>query len=202
MREGGSPHHNENQDTGGTPMKRAWSETMGLGQFAWQSTKRQFWATVVSAIVGLLILWRLRVTWQDWVEPLVTMLTLGVAAFVWFSQKREEWEEYLPNRLTVRFYHEDKEVMRCEKAHLTTESDIRALSQQIGAQMTEDPHLKFVIPAVEVSPPELDRHGRYLHYAASFILTELPTTLDPNATLVWKAPFDQPPVAETNGTGH
>jgi hypothetical protein len=73
------------------------------------------------------------------------------------GQLRRAWEEYLPNRLTIHFYYNGREVMRCEKAHLTNESDIRALGQQIGMQMAGGTMLSFIAPQVEIAPPDTGR---------------------------------------------
>ncbi|MCS6860788.1 MAG: hypothetical protein NZT92_10775 [Abditibacteriales bacterium] len=170
-------------------------KTLGFWQFAWQKVKVQVVGIAVSAVVGITILLIWGTEWWNWFEPLLAVLTLGVAAFVWYGQKRAEWEEYLPNRLTVHFYYEGKEVMRCEKAHLTAEGDIRALAQQIGMQMAHNEQLKFVAAQVEVSAPILnqDEHKQewYLHYTANIYLTELPKALANSADRprVWREPF-------------
>ncbi len=122
------------------------------------------------------------------------MLTFVTAAVVLWQQTRQQWiEDYLPNRLTVHFYYKEREVMRCQKAYLSHESDIRALSQQIGAQMVGE-QLKFRAPAVYISPPVVERKEKYVHYTAKFVLTDLPQqlrSLECDEILLWDHPFNE-----------
>jgi hypothetical protein len=113
--------------------------------------------------------------------------------FVWYQQLREEWEEdYLPKRLTAKFYFHDKLLMCCEKAFLAGESDIRALAQQIGSQMNNLKQLQFVAPAVEISTAQLNKKERFVHYTVKVHLTERPSELPPNIALrTWKEPFQK-----------
>ncbi len=148
--------------------------------------------------LAILLAWLIRwqTGWWDYIDPLLNLLTLGVALFVGIQQLRRSWEEYLPNRLTVHFYYEGREVMRCEKAYLANESDIRALGQQIGAQMADTQHLKLVAPMVEISPPEVNEKECYVHYTAKFYLRELPEALKERdkrnqLPLVWNPPFEE-----------
>lgn len=134
----------------------------------WQYAKREImkrtavFLSVLVAAIPLAWFIRWQIDWWDYIDPLLNLLTLGVALFVGIQQLRRSWEEYLPNRLTVHFYYEGREVIRCEKAYLANESDIRALGQQIGAQMAETQHLKLVAPMVEISPPEVNEKECYV----------------------------------------
>ncbi len=147
------------------------------------------------AFVGLFILLRYQTGWWEWFEPFLTLLTLGTAVYVLYTQLRREWEEYLPNRLTVRFYYNGQEVMRCEKAYLANESDIRPLAQQIGMQMADNTQLKFKAPQVVISPPQLNQQERYIHYSAIIHLLELPSVCQKvyqeRKVRVWREPFDE-----------
>jgi len=169
---------------------------MSFWQFAWHEAKLRI---AIGIPVLVIVLFALRVMrprpadWWDWIDPLISLLTLGVAFFIWLGQLRRAWEEYLPNRLTVHFHYKGREVMRCEKAHLANESDIRALGQQIGMQMAGGQMLSFLAPQVEISPPQTDSKGRYTHYTARFYLRELPKQLNENQMLVWRPPFDKDP---------
>lgn len=131
----------------------------------------------------------------EWFERMFAYITFLVAIMLWWGQKRAEWIDYLPNRLTVSFLFEGREVMRCEKAHLSNESDIRALSQAIGMQMNNGCQLKFIPAKVEIEPYELDKKNRYLHYRARIYLTELPPKLKDKdgEVLVWGPDFDKDP---------
>jgi len=96
----------------------------------------------VSLLGGLL----LAVLGQGWgasVEALLGLVTTAIAVGIWIGDRREEWEEGLPRKLTVSFVFEDAggkqhELMRCEEVYLASESDVRAWSQQIGAQMAAE----------------------------------------------------------------
>ncbi len=143
------------------------------------------------AIVGLFILLRYQTGWWEWFEPFLTLLTLGTAVYVLYTQLRREWQEYLPNRLTVHFYYSGQEVMRCEKAYLANESDIRPLAQQIGMQMAENTQLKFKAPQVVISPPQLNKEARYIHYEAIIHLLEPPNGWKEGQIRVWREPFDE-----------
>ncbi len=73
--------------------------------------------------------------WDHFADWPTAVLTLFVAISVFISGLREEWKQSRPKKLSVTFTFEGKEVMRCDKATLSSEGDIRALSQQIGKQM-------------------------------------------------------------------
>lgn len=178
---------NETQDT-----------VLNFRQYAWQEIKKRTMVSLAMLVMALVLApfigWQ--TDWWDYIDPLLNLLTLGVALFVGIQQLRRSWEEYLPNRLTVHFYYEGREVMRCEKAYLANESDIRALGQQIGAQMADTQHLKLVAPMVEISPPEVNEKECYVHYTAKFYLRELPEALKERdkrnqLPLVWNPPFEE-----------
>ena len=178
-------------------------QPMSFWQFAWREVKLRIGIGVPVLIVAFVALQFLRpqpTDLWDWADPLISLLTLGVAFFIWLGQLRRAWEEYLPNRLTVHFYYQEREVMRCEKAYLANESDIRALGQHIGGQMTEESFLKFILPRVEISQPETNSKERYIHYTVQFHLRELPAKLQSlrdNEVLVWRPPFTSEPQIES-----
>jgi hypothetical protein len=164
--------------------------TQGFWQFVW--ARNWLRLSVGSILAGALffILFNSQEHWWNWAEPLVTFLILGVAAAVWYQQNREEWEEdHLPKRLTARFFYKGTEVMRCEKAHVASEGDIRALSQQTGAQMAKKNFLSFAIPDVQVSLPHINKSQKYVFYTATLDLTELPDTLATDKVRYWREPF-------------
>lgn len=149
------------------------------------------------AIVLLVILLVLLGRFVDWVstlwvpvEPYVSLLTLGIALFVWYEQTREEWEEdHLPKKLTVEFFYDGKPVMRCEKAQLAGEADIRALAQQIGLQMNDLQNLQFVAPAIRIAPADVNRSEKYVHYSVAVHLTNPPAAIKTGTLRIWKEPF-------------
>jgi len=103
--------------------------------------------------------------WSKWVSPVVGFTTLFVSIAVWIGTEARARVDDLPKRLNVKFKApfvdkqgvvrkvDDKdeivEIMSCTMAHLGGEGDLRALAQQIGAQMaspkddTKQVYLKF-----------------------------------------------------------
>jgi hypothetical protein len=187
------------------PANASKQQPMSFGQFVWREVTQRVRIGALVLIIALLALPLLRprpADWWDWIDPLISLLTLGVAFFIWVGQLRRAWEEYLPNRLTVHFYYNGREVMRCEKAYLANESDIRALGQHIGGQMADVNYLRLIPPRVEISQPETNSEERYVHYTVRFHLSELPSklqNLQPNEVLVWRPPFDEEPQVEQAG---
>lgn len=135
--------------------------------------------------------------WKDSLDPLVGLGTLFTAVAVWWEEVGRDWRGNLPKRLTVEFFHEKNLVMRCEGAHLAGESDIRALSQQIGAQIAGTQKLDLKVPSVEFGTGEVrpsSGGGFEMHYTATFELTSLPDklkTLKDGEHFSWSQPFDK-----------
>ncbi len=194
-----------------SPKVKTHAEAPTFGQFVWERLlSEKIGAVLIGTIfvitfVAIVLLWvkRYPTAWWDWLSLLLTVFTLGTAIYVLYTQWRREWEDYLPNRLTVRFRYEEREVMRCEKAYLASESDIRALAQQIGMQMANNTPLKFKAPLVIFSPPQLHKKERYILYEATIHLLELPPNCSLGKTLVWREPFgdietigEEPPPSE------
>jgi hypothetical protein len=181
---------------------------MSFWQFVWREVKQRITIGLLVLLVALFALPSLRprpADWWDWIDALISLLTLGTAFFIWMGQLRRAWEEYLPNRLTIHFYYNGREVMRCEKAHLTNESDIRAFGQQIGMQMAGGTMLSYRPTGRDCSsrhgwrfaPPETNSKERYTHHTARYYLRELPKALSKiwvrTRVLVWRPPFDNGP---------
>ncbi len=180
------------------------NERYGKWRFILKRTKER-----IVIIVGLIIVFVIIMSfdsdsmiirkWRQTVDPIIKVLTLSVAIFVWYQQMREEWtHSYLPKRFSGKFSYEGTEVMRFENALLTNVGDIRALAQQIGSQMVSSllspstsnlAQLKFVAPEVEVIGPELNKDERFVHYSISFKLTELPQGISKGKCLIWEVPF-------------
>lgn len=170
-------------------------QTLGKWRFIFREARSRLFFSLIIGLFLMVIFFKLEEGWWNIYEPLITLLTLGVALLVWYQQMREEWEEdYLPKQFTGKFYFEGKEVMHFENALLTHEGDIRALAQQIGSQMIDKVNGKlqqliFVAPEVEVTGPQLYKKEKYVHYTISFKLTELPQGIDANKIRIWKIPF-------------
>lgn len=81
--------------------------------------------------------------WTNWFDPFATASTLIVASMAWYQSRTREWEEDLPERLTVHFKMDGKYVFTCWESQLTSEADIRSWAQQIGQQMNDNERLSF-----------------------------------------------------------
>ncbi len=144
--------------------------------------------------------------WSEKIDPLVSLATLFIAWSVWRGEIVEEWKRAIPKKLTVVFSYKGDQKMRCNHADLSSEADIRALSQQIGRQMADGVRLDFVAPAIKlkVSEPCQDTEtGSFFRpYLAEFELSELPgiskvAGLGKGERLVWEHPFSSEPVIQT-----
>jgi len=140
-----------------------------------------YFIMIVLVVITLLIspfsISPIKTWWTNWIEPIISMTTLTIAAFVWLGESMEDWEDSLPKKVTVSFFFKDKEVMRCERAYLAGESDIRAWGQQLGGQMAGVQFLSLD-PLIQQKPGEVIRDSETQEiiklYSVSFVLTALP----------------------------
>lgn len=114
-----------------------------LIEYAWRSRQGHILAFFFALFVVCCIVWLPLLSdtvpnkgWWDWAEPIAGISTLVTALGVWIGELRQDWENNLPKRLTVHFQFENQDILVCRGMHLPNEGDIRALSQQIGSQMT------------------------------------------------------------------
>lgn len=70
--------------------------------------------------------------WNDWIDTVITILTLGVAIAVWINEKLLAWENSLPKKLHIKYMLEGKVYATVNDAPLTGENDIRSWGQSIG----------------------------------------------------------------------
>lgn len=169
-------------------------------RFSWSRQKHVITAPFVAAAVLLVAaclsgsldkanLWSV-------IERVLSLVTLAVAVVIWWGEQQEAWERSLPKRLTVSFVFNESgrsiEVMRCEKAYLAGEADIRAWGQQLGSQMALD-HLQFFPNYQQESlPPKRDEDGRfYKDYRLTIQLREFPKQISQAGNppyVLWTAP--------------
>jgi hypothetical protein len=72
----------------------------------------------------------------------ITSIILTVGLTIMYA--KTEWINTLPHRLNVHFINtEGKYLASCYNVHVMPNSDLRALGQQVGAQMFGNQHLKF-----------------------------------------------------------
>jgi hypothetical protein len=120
--------------------------------------------------------------WADWVSRLQSLLGVGtllVALFVWYGEIRDDWENDLPRRMSVFFFHAERPVIVCRHVWLAGADDLRAWGQQVAAQAAGERFLDFS-PEIEARGPELrTTPGGTVcrHYAVCFRLTRLSPAL-------------------------
>lgn len=118
--------------------------------------------------------------WTNWLDPIITVATLVVAALLFVGSAMTAWEERLEKRLDVHCRYKGRYVGSCWEATLAHEGDIRQWGQQVGRQMLDVRELlKFTVtPAFD--PPEIryDDMGARRVYSITIDLTEDPTPDD------------------------
>lgn len=117
--------------------------------------------------------------WLGNIQAVLGAFTLFVAVSVWVNELREDWEQELPCRMSVHFFHEGQPAVVCRHVWLAGADDLRAWGQQVGAQAAGDRFLDFT-PDLTARPHELaltpDGAACRL-YAVRFHLTKLPASL-------------------------
>lgn len=142
----------------------------------------RYTVSIVSVfVISLFVLWMISgwdirfgegVLYVNILEPVVTLGTFFIAAWLGARNIKEEWENQLPKKLTVHFKHKDSYVFTCHKAYLFGESDIRQMGQQIGFQMNENHSLSFY-PYIKLEPTTIEKNEKeyFRHYEVTFFLS-------------------------------
>jgi hypothetical protein len=85
--------------------------------------------------------------------------------------------------------------MRCNRADLVSEADIRALGQQIGSQMANGYRdLKFRAPSVKPTGGRVahETDGSFImDFAVTLQLTDIPPGLKQEECVLWNSPFGE-----------
>jgi len=154
--------------------QRAWSQLSYLVRR--QRLILAGFAVALGAALYLLRPYRLMQRGEVWgaAEPVIGLVTLFVGLLIWLGENREDWEGSLPKRLDVRFYFANELVIEGINVSLIAESDIRALGQQVGSQISTCDKLRFQ-PNVQVKGGHVARrHGRWIMlYETKYELTSL-----------------------------
>ena len=180
-----------------------WERMRTIAGFAWREEKKLL-------SIGLLVLLLVsfivlpvcgasgHTDWWGYAEPISGVLTLALAGIIWLGQLGDRWLASLPKELTVAFSFEGRLVMRCERAYLASEADIRAWAQQLGSQMAskdeEAPARLSMRPDVRQDPAKVARlDGRYvLSYTVHYNLRSIPKNVQPlferGGHVEWKRP--------------
>lgn len=185
---------------------RAWDKekAKAVAGFAWREERKLLVAgLVVLVLVSFIVLpvcgAQGHTDWWMYAEPISGVLTLALAIIIWIGQLDDRWLASLPKELTAEFYLDGRPLMRCERAYLPSESDIRAWAQPLGSQMaTKEGDVKpaqlSFRPDIRQEPPRVERlDGRYVvSYAVRFNLREAPPNLkglaERTECVVWRRP--------------
>ena len=121
--------------------------------------------------------------WAGWLGNLQSYLAVGtffVALFVWYGEIRDDWQNELPKRMSVFFFHAGDPVIVCRYVWLAGAEDLRAWGQQVAAQAVDNDRILKFGPDVKTQVPDLliGLDGTVCkHYAVRFRLKELPSLL-------------------------
>lgn len=112
--------------------------------------------------------------WENWLEASITFMLLIVAVFIWYNEKKQDWEMALPKKLNVCYKLDDKYNINVINAPLASEQDIRPWGLSI-AQTMLNKTLRIEFEGFEIARPEIktDTEGRnFKLYSITFFLTE------------------------------
>lgn len=119
--------------------------------------------------------------WGEWGDPIIGFSTFLVAIVIWLTNLAKNWADNLDKKITVIYQFENREVVRCEKAYLTHEGDIRNWGQTLGRQVVgktkqnRDYYFNYRSNKL-IKQVEVINEGRYFfkHFTATFFLTSIP----------------------------
>lgn len=178
-------------------------------RFAWKTNRIQIAAVTALLAAYFVVVLSGQLTgftqgWQAYLDSPVSFMTLFVAVLVWYGEVREQYLGNLPKRMTVSFVYQGKEIMRCNRAILSHEGDMRALAQQIGRQMAGNqnldlrPMLHDWAKCIETD----EKEERYMHYRVTIELWKLLPVLNQykenGKTLLWDPPHTDIPQPSPN----
>lgn len=131
--------------------------------------------------------------WNAWGDPVLGLSTFLVAIVIWLSNTAKDWEDSITKKLTVVYKFGDREVIRCEKAYLANEGDIRNWGQTIGRQtLGQSIHFNYKIFELDQTDTIEGKNWEYhKHYIATFFLASIPSQLD-SGKFLWKEGEDKP----------
>ena len=149
-------------------------------KFAFKTYPIRMWIIVVCTIVVLFSCAYEKWVYEkfQWFDPIIGGMTFLVSLFIFINQIRMDWETNLQKRISVFFEYGGRVVMKFENGVIPDGTDLRAWSQQIGAQMGKSRNLQFE-PSVEMGDTKIhwDKiiQRYYKIYPVTYLLTELPT---------------------------
>jgi hypothetical protein len=112
-----------------------------FSKFLWKEHKKELLIASFVLLI-LVIVFGLRSKpgmldyYSDILNPIIGFSTMTAALLIWWSERRREWQnDFLPKKINVFFNLKGKPVMQWYESNLLSEADLRAWSQQLGAQM-------------------------------------------------------------------
>ncbi len=130
-------------------------------------------------------LWNIERWWNAWGDPFIGLSTFLVAIVIWLTNIAIDWENRLDKKLTVTYKYGDKEVVKCKKAYLAHEGDIRNWGQTLGrlavGNSSDDRDYSFKYNSSKFERKDsVVKKGMYFfkHFDAIFFLSELPNPQD------------------------
>lgn len=148
-------------------------------KYAFHKHPFRMWISLLATVVVLFWCTYEKVAYEkfQWFDPIIGGLTFMMSLFIFINQIRIEWEESLQKRISVFFEFEGRVVMKFENGVVPEGTDLRAWSQQIGAQMGYSRNLKFE-PSIATTSPKIDwdktTQEHFKLFTVTFELTELP----------------------------
>jgi hypothetical protein len=119
-------------------------------------------------------------TWGK-LTAILSAASIGVGLLVWLTEAKQDWEDSLPKKLNAIYWLDgelgsERPFAACMDATLSGESDLRAMSQQIIAQICSSQRLAFA-PRFDILPATIDRKTGTKKYTVYVYLTELPQNI-------------------------
>lgn len=138
--------------------------------YLWKSRSAR-WQIILTGIliavfVSLLVNSRLQSMgfaemWQNWMEAFLAFGTIIIAIFIWYNEKKQNWENNLPKKLNVCFRHNEQDFYQVINAPLAGSEDVRQWGQQLGRQM-HGGDLSFKEFSVKEPMRPTDENGKYV----------------------------------------
>lgn len=100
--------------------------------------------------------------WQHWMEAFLAFGTIIIAIFIWYNEKKQDWENNLPKKLNAFFIYNEQVFYQVENAPLAGKDDVRQWGQQIGFQMNDGKNLLFSGFNVKGPQRDTDSNHRYV----------------------------------------
>lgn len=141
--------------------------------FIWKNSKVQIIIVMLYVIIGItLYLYKgvaFATQWETWLEAFVTSLILFMAVFIWYNEKRQDWENSLSKKLNITYMLGEGVYCQVLNAPLASEGDIRAWAISIGGTiLNEKVHIDF--SGFKISKPEIDDNTNNKVYGVTVYL--------------------------------